>query len=161
MQWRWTKYCSPRTPRGKRIGHRVLDSTATTKDLHTGELSSSVGQSDTFTCTDNFIYVHLDIPHPPRVGVVTMTSNIRPMCQFSTSLPDRPPVLELTNQYGILTCNDTYKLSLNPASDEPSPLKWLTVPPLSMAQAKATTVTGTRTMNNNEEHAEVGLNPAT
>ncbi len=72
-----------------------------TKDLHTGELSSSVGQSDTFIShTDILLNVHSDIPLPTNMGWVTMTSNIRPMPHFTTSLS--PPVLESTNQYDVL-----------------------------------------------------------
>ncbi len=42
---------------GKRVGHQVHDSVAMTKDLHTGELSSSVGRSDTFISRPgHFIY---------------------------------------------------------------------------------------------------------
>ncbi len=50
---------------GKRVGRRALNSTATTKDLHTGELSSSVSQSDSFILhTDTLNNAHSDIPPP-------------------------------------------------------------------------------------------------
>ncbi len=65
------------------------------------------------------------------------------------------PFPESKNQYSILPNIDEIP------SVESLPFKQLTVLPLTTAQAKATTVTGSRTTKNDNEHTEVGLNPAT
>ncbi len=92
------------------------DSTATTKDLHTGELSPSVGWSDTFiSCTDILNIAHSNIPPPHDEGQV-----------FTTSIPDRPPVLESTNRYDVLQdlTNESLDIKNDPSSastDEAEP----------------------------------------
>ncbi len=86
---------------GKRVGRRAPDSAATTKDLHTGKLSSSVGRSDTFISrTDTLFTAHSNIP-PPHVARRAFTTSTQP-----------PPVLESNNRYSILPIEDTNDLSV-------------------------------------------------
>ncbi len=85
---------------GKRLGRRALNSAATTKDLNTGELSSSVSQSDIFPYTDTLSTMHSNIP-PPHVSGWAFTTSTRPS-----------PVLESTNRYSILLIEDTNDSSL-------------------------------------------------
>ncbi len=100
---------------GKRVGRRAPDSAATTKDLHTGERSSSVGRSDTFISqSDTISIVHSNIP-PPHVLGQACTTSTRP-----------PPVLESNNQYSILPIEDTNDSSLGNDSDCQSPSTKLT-----------------------------------
>ncbi len=111
----------------KRVGHWAPDSTAMTKDLHTGE-PSSIGWSDTFiSCTDILSITHLNIPPPHALGQVS-----------TTSFPDQPPVLELMNRYSILPVEET-----NDSPSVETSLKGLNEPP-ARAQAKATSVAGHR-----------------
>ncbi len=75
----------------------MSDSASTTKNLHTGERSSSVGRSDTFIShTDILPITHLNIPPPHDEEQV-----------FMTSTTDPPSVSESTNQYSILPIEGT------------------------------------------------------
>ncbi len=88
---------------GKRVGHRAPDSAVTTKDLHTGERSSLVSWSDNFIShTDILLNTHSNIPPPPALGRVSMTSPT-----------DRPPVSELNNHYSILPIEETNDSSVD------------------------------------------------
>ncbi len=72
-----------------------------TKDLHTGEPSSSVGRADTFIShADTLSIAHSNIP-PPHVSGRAFTTSTRP-----------PPVLESNNQYSILPIEDANDFSL-------------------------------------------------
>ncbi len=119
-----TKGLSGKGRGGKRVGRRVNDSAATTKDLRTGVHVSSAGQSSTldeggltalpstFIFTDILSKEHSDIPPPPAITGRDFyaTSNIRPKRHHTTSLLH--PVSESTNRYGILTVDDTNDFSL-------------------------------------------------
>ncbi len=93
----------------------MLDSAVTTKDLHTGELSSLVGRSDaSILHTDILHIMHSNIPHP----------HMHERAVFTTSIIDPPSVLELKNQYDVLwdmTNNFLDNDHSNASSDEAKP----------------------------------------